>query len=270
MDEDFLCSLQKRHGEDFLTATCQSFPRITYRLDEEIFEQSMTLTCPIAAKIILLRTVPINFVEVEEIKTRAIIRFKEKLSYPTDEFINLQMRAIKILQTRNLTINERLKKFCEMFSGENFSDVNFDSVEHAKNLIEIFNKMYSANLSEENKKNLCKNYLDNRGEILTQIYINFSNVAENYLVNEFFMRCYPSAFSGGVWENCKIFVTAYRILEFSIVLTVISKKFLSVEDFINLICSVNDMLDHSKGGMDTIKNFSKNCDAKNFFALMVE
>ena len=50
LDKDGLCSIQKKHGEDFLTAICQSFPRVTYKLTDDIFEQSMTLTCPVAAQ----------------------------------------------------------------------------------------------------------------------------------------------------------------------------------------------------------------------------
>ena len=83
------------------------------------------------------------------------------------------------------------------------------------------------------------------------------------------MRCYPYAFLADALTNCKIFVTSFKVLQFALILTAIAKKNLSAQDWINLICAVNDKIDHSKGGMDAIKNFVVNCD-ENFSALMLE
>ena len=269
LTDDGLCSIQKKYGEDFLTAICQSYPRVTYKLDENFFEQSMTLTCPIAAQMILLPFEPIKFVEVEGVKARAIISLK-KLSRNVEDFIKLQMDAIKILQNRTLTINRRLKNFYEMSGGKIFDDVEFNLAEHSLRIIDIFNKMYSANLDENKKNNLRGNYLRYRTKILGDVEKNFSNVLENYLVNEFFMRCYPNAFSGGDIVNARIFITGYRILEFALVLAVISKNKMTVGDMATLIISVNDMLDHSHGGMDALIDFAKSCDDKIFTATMLE
>lgn len=269
LGEDCLCKLQKKHGEDYLTAICQSFPRVTYKLDEEIFQQSMTLTCPLAANLILLPNEQITFTEVSNVKERAIIGFKNKISRPVEEFLKIQMQAIKILQDRNFSINQRLKNLFEMFYGSKLSEVKFNPDKHAQTLTEIFIETYDANLTRQQKKDLRKNYFLNRDESLAQVYENFSNVLENYLVNEFFMRCYPCAYSGGEFHNVKIFITAFRILEFSIVLNVIAKKNLTVEEIIQIIYSVNDMLDHSQGGMDAIINFAKTCNSENFVIQML-
>lgn len=268
-EKDCLCKLQKKHGEDFLTAICQSFPRVTYKLDDEIFQQSMTLTCPLAANLILLPTAPITFNEVSEITARAIIGFKKKLSRPVEEFLKVQMQAVKILQDRNFSINQRLKNLCEIFYQNNLPDAKFNLDKHAQTLTEIFIETYGANLTRQQKKDLRKNYFLNCIESLAQIDKKFGNVIENYLVNEFFMRCYPCAYSGGEFHNVKIFVTAFRILEFSLVLNVIAKKNLSAEEIIQVIYSVNDMLDHSQGGMDAIINFAKSCNAENFVIQML-
>lgn len=270
LDEDFLCKLQKNFGEDFLTAICQSYPRVTYKLSEKIFEQSMTLTCPVAAQKILLPPEPITFEELPEIKTRAIIDFTKKLSRATEDFLDVQASAIKILQDRNFSINFRLKKISELFGEENFSPAKFDIAEHSKILIEIFAKTYNANLDEQNKKNLLESYTTHRGKILAQVRENFSHVLENYLVNEFFMRCYPCAFLGDDWINCKIFVISFRLLEFALVLTTIAKRTLTVDGLLNLICSVNDMLDHSKGGMIEIRALAEKIDDEKFSASMLE
>ena len=269
LDEDCLCKLQKNHGENFLTAICQSFPRVTYKLDEEIFEQSMTLTCPLASKLILLSEQSITFEEVSEVTARAIIGFKKKISRSAEEFIKIQMQAVKILQDRNFSVNQRLKNLCEFFYKNTLPDAKFNSEKHAQILAEIFIETYGANLSRQQKKNLRKNYSAYRENILSQTYQNFGNIFENYLVNEFFMRCYPCAYSGGEFHNVKIFITAFRVLEFSLVLTAIAKKNMSVEDLTTLIYSVNDTLDHSQGGMDAIINFAASCNAENFMVQML-
>ena len=269
LTEEGLCSIQKKHGEDFLTAICQSYPRVTYKLDENFFEQSMTLTCPVAAQMILLPFEPIKFVEVDDVTTRAIIGLKKTFS-SVDDFVKLQMDAIKILQDRTLTINRRLKSFYGMFGGEIFDDVEFNPNKHTLTIIGIFNKMYGANLDADKRDNLREIYLNYGKKILDDVHENFSNVLENYLVNEFFMRCYPNAFSGGDIVNARIFITGYRILEFALVLAVISKNKMTVGDMAELIISVNDMLDHSHGGMDAIIDFVKSCDDKIFATTMLE
>ena len=267
LGEDCLCSLQKKHGEDFLTAICQSFPRVTYKLDEEFFQQSLTLTCPLAANLILLQTAPITFEEVENVTARAIIGFKNKISRPVEEFLKVQTQAIKILQNRNFSINQRLENLFEMFTET--PNAKFNLEKHAKTLTEIFVETYGADLTIQKKLELQQNYLSYRENILAQVYENFGDVIENYLVNEFFMRCYPCAYSGGEFHNIKIFITAYRILEFSLVLNVIAKKNLGVEEIIQVIYSVNDMLDHSQGGMDAVINFAKSCNAADFMIQML-
>ncbi len=268
LGKDCLCKLQKRYGEDYLTAICQSYPRVTYRLGGEIFEQSMTLTCPIAAHLILFPETPMTFEKTQEVSARAVIGFKQKLSRPVDEFINLQMDAIKILQDRNLPVNQRLKKLCAMF--ENLPEYEFDIERHTAALIDVFANTYSANLSQNKKLELRKNYLTYRDEILNKTYNVFGHMLENYLVNEFFMRCYPCAFSGGEFHNIKIFVTGFKVLEFALVLTIIAKRKLNIDEVTTLIYSVNDMLDHSRGGMDAIIDFAKTCDSKTFAELMLE
>ena len=265
LNENFLCKLQLRHGEDFLPAICQSFPRVTYKLGEEIFLQAMTLTCPVAAISILLRGEKIDFEIAEELKARQIFDFTERIS-DAEKFLARQRAAIKILQRRDLPINARLKNLCEFF-GEKIS-ADFDEKNHAETLIEIFGETYNAALTSDKKNRLVETYRANRKKILEQLRGNFSIVLENYLVNEFFMRCYPCAFSGGEKFNCRVFVTVYRLIEFAAVLAAISRARLTLEDFLEMICALNDKLDHGRGGMEAIKNFA--AQEEKFYSTMIE
>lgn len=265
LDENFLCKLQLKHGEEFLTAVCQSFPRVTYKLTAEIFLQAMTLTCPVAAIEILLH--PITFEVVETVNARQIFDFTTKLSMPAEKFLSEQRTAIEILQ-RNIPIDERLKILCEHF-GEISEPVNFDVVSNAAALVEIFDAMYDANLSLDKKSRLIDAYLTHREKILPRLHETFADVLENYLVNEFFMRLYPCAFTGDERFNVRVFVTTWRAVEFAAVLTTISHARLTIEDLLEMLCALNDKMDHSRGGMTAIKNFAALHAAETFYATMI-
>ena len=267
LDENFLCRLQLKHGEEFLPAICQSFPRVTYKIGEEIFSQSMTLTCPVAAILILLRAEPIDFEVVDTLKARQVFDFTARIS-AAEKFLDTQRAAIKILQRREFSLNRRLAELCKFFGEDNFAD--FDAKNHALTLAEIFGETYDAALTAEKKSQLAAAYLAHRENILPKIRENFSGVLENYLVNEFFMRCYPNAFSGDEKFNCRVFVTTYRAIEFAAVLTTISRTRLTLEDFLEMLCALNDKLDHSRGGMKAIENFAESNDAEIFYSEMIE
>lgn len=267
LDENFLCKLQLEHGEDYLPSICQSFPRVTYKLDKEIFLQSMTLTCPVAAILILLRGEPIDFEIVEGLRARQVFDLTGRIT-AAEKFLSRQQAAIKILQRRELSINRRLEDLCEFF-GEKYS-ADFDEENHTAALVEIFGQMYDAEFTDAKKFQLAETYRANRKNILAQLRGNFSTVIENYLVNEFVMRCYPCAFAGDERFNCRVFITTYRAIEFAAVLMTISRAQLTLEDFLEMLCSLSDKLDHSGGGMKAIKNFAALHDAENFYSMMIE
>lgn len=269
LDENFLCKLQLKRGEEFLPAICQSFPRVTYRLNDEIFLQAMTLSCPVAAIEILLRG-RIELEVVDELDARQVFDFTEKISAPVEEFLRGQREAIKILQRRELSLNRRLKELCAFFGEKLSAPVDFDAELNAAVLAEIFGEMYDVNLTLEKKSRLTEVYLAYREEILSQLHENFSTAVENYLVNEWLMRCYPCAFAGDEKFNCRVFVTAWRAIEFAAVLMTVSKQRLETEDFLEMLCSLSDKLDHSRGGMEAIKTFATLHDAEIFCATMIE
>lgn len=269
LDENFLCKLQLKRGEEFLPAICQSFPRVTYRLNDEIFLQAMTLSCPVAAIEILLRG-RIELEVVDELDARQVFDFTEKLSVPVEKFLRGQRSAIEILQRRELSLNRRLKELCAFFSEKISAPVDFDAELNAAALAEIFGEMYDVNLTLEKKSRLTEVYLAYREEILPQLHENFSTAVENYLVNEWLMRCYPCAFAGDEKFNCRVFVTTWRAIEFAAVLMTVSKRRLESEDFLEMLCSLSDKLDHSRGGMEAIKTFATLHDAEIFCATMIE
>lgn len=99
--EDGLCKIHSELGEEYLCHTCTTYPRYENTVDERI-EKSMTLSCPEAARLILLNPEGIDFIiEEEEVIQRSI---NQMPSY----FWDIRMFAIELLQTRTATIEERL------------------------------------------------------------------------------------------------------------------------------------------------------------------
>ena len=272
LDGDSLCKIQKQYGEEYLTKICHSYPRVNYRLGD-VLEQSLTLTCPVAAKLILLPTEPMQFEVVEIDKPRAVFEWTDKLDLPLVEALDLQEFSISILQDRTLNLNMRLFKLCVLLCGEDNLKLqnDFDINKHAQMMIDIFCEMYNADMDERKKINLQSTYISYRDVILSRLMKDYNNIFENYIVNEFFMRCYPFAFAGGIWTNCKIFITSVKAMEFAIILTAISKNgVVSVDEFLMMIDAVNEKLDHNRGGMKAIIKLSDEIiDFKSFIDYMI-
>ena len=113
LTENNLCRLQRDYGEEFLSVTCSSYPRHTYNLGK-FFERSLTMTCPVAAELILFQEQPIEFklVEVpEKIHSNGgkiqIGTFLIPEKYLSIVF-EIQLAMISILQERRFSIDQRL------------------------------------------------------------------------------------------------------------------------------------------------------------------
>ena len=110
LTEKKLCRLQLEYGEDFLSLTCRTYPRVTTDFGQ-FFERSLTLTCPVAAEMILFQEKPMEFelVEVGIHGNKRIlvnpVHLDEKILAHVPE---IQAAMISILQERTLTIDQRL------------------------------------------------------------------------------------------------------------------------------------------------------------------
>ena len=111
LTSDGLCSIQKKYGEEFLSETCRSYPRITHDLGN-FFERSLSMTCPVAAELILSSTEPLSFEQIE--CDEHYHRAGGNASAPKiprgvlEKFFEVQYAAISILQSRSLSIDGRL------------------------------------------------------------------------------------------------------------------------------------------------------------------
>ncbi|TYP74529.1 flagellin lysine-N-methylase [Paenibacillus methanolicus] len=114
---DNLCRIQAAVGEGYLSDVCSAFPRITNKVEGQL-ERSASLSCPAAARLILLNEQGIRFVVMEEEAEQRHILARQwpPADRPSGDPYWKQVRAllIDILQTRTLRIEDRLLKGAEL------------------------------------------------------------------------------------------------------------------------------------------------------------
>jgi lysine-N-methylase len=114
LDTDGLCLLQKNLGEDYLSKVCLTYPR-HFRKINGVLEQTLTLSCPEAARLVLLNPDGIIF---ESAKISSSLRFNQMNGISTVDmkndkniyhyFWDLRIFIIDLLQNRTFPLWERL------------------------------------------------------------------------------------------------------------------------------------------------------------------
>lgn len=114
LSENKLCELQNKFGWDYLCIVCKSYPRHPNLINGEL-ERTLTLSCPIAAKIILMEQEGFGFENVEENVTNIIgigsIYNLNGFSYMKKAekyFWDIRTFSIQIIKSRDYEIWERL------------------------------------------------------------------------------------------------------------------------------------------------------------------
>lgn len=101
---DNLCEMYQRLGESSLCRTCQSYPRHTEEF-ENVREISLSISCPVAAKMILGRKEPVTFLSEER---EGEEEFDEFDLFLYSNLLDSRELMIKILQNRKLPIETRM------------------------------------------------------------------------------------------------------------------------------------------------------------------
>ena len=170
-----LCSIQLKYGENFLSTICRNYPRVIFNLGE-FFEQSLNLSCPIAAEIILFEREPLRFELFQEENSS----YKPNSLTIPEKFIEhlfeVQAAQISILQERTLSIDQRLivlgffldkleeisardldedalRKVISAYESKKFlaeqiprmlASVSFDAKKFISLMIKLFNSLYGG------------------------------------------------------------------------------------------------------------------------------
>jgi lysine-N-methylase len=112
LSEEGWCDIQLKLGEDYLCNTCAIYPRVNNKVDG-VFEQSITVSCPEATRLVLMKENGIDFEQGQkEIVIKELVNIintnNEEITHWTDLFNEYRYITIFILQNRNYTLEERL------------------------------------------------------------------------------------------------------------------------------------------------------------------
>jgi lysine-N-methylase len=110
-----LCSIQLQLGEPYLSNMCATYPRVMNRVDD-VLQRSLDLSCPEAARVVLLNPNPIEFSELthsdESIRLASypavdLSRFRESHER-YDCFRDVRRLVVAVLQNRAHPVWKRL------------------------------------------------------------------------------------------------------------------------------------------------------------------
>ncbi|QRG67316.1 flagellin lysine-N-methylase [Brevibacillus choshinensis] len=112
LDNEGLCSIQLKLGEDYLSNTCTVYPRRINKVNG-MLERSLTVSCPEATRLVLLKPDGIKFEQNQEVApsrnlTSVTIDTPEKVSHWKDFFNEYRYVTISILQNRKHSLEDRL------------------------------------------------------------------------------------------------------------------------------------------------------------------
>lgn len=119
LGQDQLCDIYRNLGESYLSQTCRIYPRNINAVGEYL-ELSLTLSCPEAARIILLQQAPLTFYEEESNVNLPITGGTVKLSKGKPKSLEegllvIRKQLIAILQNRDEKLKDRWQKMSTYF-----------------------------------------------------------------------------------------------------------------------------------------------------------
>lgn len=262
LTENKLCRLQLEHGEEFLSPTCRTYPRVINCFGN-FFERSLSLSCPVAAEMILFREEPTAF-EVLDIPGETLKNFQVSMIRVDEKFsahvMEIQAALISILRERTLSIDDRLiaagfflDKIDEISSGALDEDALIKLIaayESKKFLTEQIPRMIrSFTFDAEKFIGLMRKISTQLPDeiIPAQIVKNYGRLKnfrkkfraehkiflENFLVNEIFLSCCPWRFEGSIANNFGFLVAKYKIFELQLLAAAI-KNSLGKSELIHL------------------------------------
>ena len=163
LSDEGLCNIVLNHGEEYLSSTCKSFPRIENNF-EDVKEMTLSCSCPEVVNII------------SNMKEKIYIESNEALSY-IEDLGSLQIREalVNILQKEDITLeNKLILSYNILFNILNSDDLDYEA------LIE-FLEIYKSEKYIKEELNKYRNYenMDNK-KYLKEINSLFIDIIENY------------------------------------------------------------------------------------------
>lgn len=119
LNAENLCDIYKELGADALCDTCRLYPRHIEEF-ENLREFSLSLSCPVAAKMILECQEPVKFLEEEDEKEECEEDFEDFDFLLFDCLLEVREKLFSIVQNRTIPIEKRM--YCVLRTAKNFQD----------------------------------------------------------------------------------------------------------------------------------------------------
>jgi len=120
MMEDRLCSIQSELGEDKLSNTCFTYPRTT-TVAGDLYQQTLTLSCPEAARLALLDRHALEFIQSEiSIREDALGTLNPRFGFSMEQTNEIRFFCIQLIRSESLELWQRLAVlgiFCESLTA---------------------------------------------------------------------------------------------------------------------------------------------------------
>jgi lysine-N-methylase len=120
LNEQGLCKTQAKLGETYLSNVCATYPRMSNEIDG-VLENTLTLSCPEAARLVLLNPDGLSWVENTSQPPRVIVNMNIQTTspqykkHPVKHFHALREMSVLLLSDRSYPIWERLLHLGEVF-----------------------------------------------------------------------------------------------------------------------------------------------------------
>ncbi|WP_134703681.1 flagellin lysine-N-methylase [Ammoniphilus sp. YIM 78166] len=186
LNEEKLCKIQAKLGEDYLSSVCFTYPRVINKIDEG-FERSLTLSCPEATRLALLNPAGIEFDHVEETSYTGWSASKQLQTLGVKQqnaqrfFWEIRIYTIEVLQNRSFSLQERLI-FLGLFYQELQELISNERVSLIPQLIRRYKEGMTTDQVEELNSNfvLQMQLLQELAEVRIQLGVTSQRYLECY------------------------------------------------------------------------------------------
>lgn len=163
LSDEGLCNIVINHGEEYLSSTCKSFPRIENNF-ENVKEMTLSCSCPEVVNII------------SNMKEKIYIESNDELSY-IEDLGSLQIREalVNILQKEDIILeNKLIISYNILFNILNSDDLDYEA------LIELLENYKSKNYIKEELNEFREYNSKDKVKSLKEINSLFIDIIENY------------------------------------------------------------------------------------------
>ncbi|MGG5460976.1 flagellin lysine-N-methylase [Clostridium sp. B9] len=122
LKSDNYCIIHSNLGEEYLSNVCTSFPRVLNKIDG-IYEMSLAVACPEAARIFLLKEDGLTFSESDEVLGKHIVSSEVNTELGKEQWLPVEFLkeirevSINIIKNRKFSLSRRLYILGEFISG---------------------------------------------------------------------------------------------------------------------------------------------------------